>query len=80
MRAITPLHLRVAGLTILIGIAVGIFGAVRTGSILVAAGTGIVALAQWGKTAGRRRVIECYFPLALAATLFALALALPKGL
>ena len=80
MRAITLLHLRVAGLTILIGIAVGIFGAVRTGSILVAAGTGIVALAQWGKTAGRRRVIECYFPLALAATLFALALALPKGL
>ena len=80
MRAITPLHLRVAGLAILIGIAVGVFGAVRTGSILVAAGTGIIALAQWGKTAGRRRVIECYFPLALAATLFALALALPKGL
>ncbi|MFM1952743.1 MAG: hypothetical protein RJA33_1537 [Actinomycetota bacterium] len=80
MRAITPLHLRVAGLTILLGVAVGVFGAVRTGSILVAAGTGIVALAQWGKTAGRRRVIECYFPLALAATLFALALALPKGL
>lgn len=80
MRAITPLHLRVAGLTILLGVAVGVFGAVRTGSTLVAAGTGIVALAQWGKTAGRRRVIECYFPLALAATLFALALALPKGL
>lgn len=80
MRAITPFHLRVAGLTILLGVAVGVFGAVRTGSILVAAGTGIVALAQWGKTAGRRRVIECYFPLALAATLFALALALPKGL
>ena len=80
MRAITRLHLRVAGLTILLGVAVGVFGAVRTGSILVAAGTGIIALAQWGKTAGRRRVIECYFPLALAATLFALALALPKGL
>ena len=80
MRAITPLHLRVAGLAILIGIAVGIFGAVRTGSILVASGTGIVALAQWGKTSGRRRIIECYFPLTLAATLFALALALPKGL
>jgi hypothetical protein len=67
MRAITPLHLRVAGLSILIGIAVGIFGAVRTGSILVSLGTGLVALAQWGKTAGRRRIIECYFPLTLAA-------------
>ena len=80
MRAITPLHLRVAGLSILIGIAVGIFGAVRTGSILVALGTGLVALAQWGNTSGRRRIIECYFPLTLAGTLFTLALALPKGL
>ena len=80
MRAITPLHLRVAALSILTGVAVGIVGAVRSGSILVALGTGIVALAQWGKTAGRRRIIECYFPLTLAATLFALALALPKGL
>ena len=80
MRAITPLHLRVAALSILTGVTVGIVGAVRSGSILVALGTGIVALAQWGKTSGRRRIIECYFPLALAATLFALALALPKGL
>lgn len=80
MRAITPFHLRVAGVTILTGVAVGVFGAVRSGSILVALGTGIVALAQWGKTSGRRRIIECYFPLSLAATLFALALALPKGL
>ncbi len=80
MRAITPLHLRVAAVLILIGAAVGIFGAVRSGSILVALGSGIVALAQWGMTSGRRRIIECYFPLTLAATLFALALALPKGL
>ena len=80
MRAITPLHLRVAALSILTGVAVGIVGAVRSGSILVALGTGIVALAQWGKTSGRRRIIECYFPLAIAGTLFALALALPKGL
>lgn len=80
MRAITPLHLRVAAVLILIGAAVGIFGAVRSGSILVALGTGIVALAQWGRTSGRRRIIESYFPLTLAATLFALALALPKGL
>lgn len=80
MRAITPLHLRAAALSILAGIAVGIFGAVRSGSILVALGTGLIALAQWGRTSGRRRIIECYFPLTLATTLFALALALPKGL
>jgi hypothetical protein len=80
MRAITKLQLRAATLSIFAGILVGVFGAVRTGSILVALGTGIVALAQWGRTSGRRRIIECYFPLALASALFALALALPKGL
>jgi len=80
MRAITNLQLRAAAISILIGILVGVFGAVRTGSVLVALGTGIVALAQWGRTLGRRRIIECYFPLALALALFALALALPKGL
>jgi hypothetical protein len=80
MRAITKFQLRAATLSILTGILVGVFGAVRTGSILVALGTGIVALAQWGRTSGRRRIIECYFPLTLASALFALALSLPKGL
>ncbi|MEY4973040.1 MAG: hypothetical protein RL399_997 [Actinomycetota bacterium] len=80
MRAITSLHLRAAGISIFIGIALGVFGAVRAGSILIAIGTGLIALAQWGKTLGRRRIIECYFPLALAVALFALAVALPKGL
>ena len=80
MRAITALNLRAAAVAIVVGIALGAFGAVRSGSLLIAAGTGIVALAQWAKVTGRRRILECYFPLALAATLFALAVALPKGL
>ena len=80
MRAITTLQLRGAGASILLGILLGAFGAVRSGSILVALGTGIVALAQFTKCSGRRRVIECYFPLAIAGVLFALAVALPKGL
>ena len=80
MRAITSLHLRAAWASILVGIAIGIFGAVRSGSILISIGTAIVALAQWGQAKRRRRIIECYFPLAIAGTLFALALALPKGL
>lgn len=74
------MQLRAAAVAILLGIVIGALGAVRTGSILVALGTAIVALAQLGKVTGRRRIIECYFPLALAGTLFALALALPKGL
>lgn len=80
MRTISAIQLRAAAISILVGIAIGAFGAVRTGSILIALGTGVVALAQWGRLTGRRRIIECYFPLALAGTLFALALALPKGL
>jgi hypothetical protein len=80
MRAVTQLQLRVAALSILVGVLIGAFGAVRSGSILVALGTAVVAVAQLSKVSGRRRIIECYFPLALAGTLFALAVALPKGL
>ena len=80
MRAITPLHRRAAGISILFGVAVGAFGAVRTGSIFIALGTATIALSQLAVATGRRRIIECYFPLALAGTLFALAVALPKGL
>lgn len=80
MRVITELHLRAAYLSIAAGIALGIFGAVRLGSLFIAIGTAVVALARWGQLSGRRRIIECYFPLAIAFTLFTLALALPKGL
>jgi hypothetical protein len=80
MRAIAALHIRFAGAAILVGIVVGAVGAVRLGSLLIALGTAIFALAQWSQTRGRRRIIECYFPLAIAGVLFALALALPKGL
>jgi hypothetical protein len=80
MRAITELQRRAAGIAILVGIAVGAFGAVRTGSIFIALGSGTIAMSQWSLSSGRRRIIECYFPLALAGVLFAVALALPKGL
>ena len=80
MRVIAALHFRIAGAAILVGIVVGAIGAVRTGSVLIAIGTAIFALAQWSQVRGRRRIIECYFPLAIAGVLFALALALPKGL
>jgi hypothetical protein len=80
MRALTNLQIRAAGILIVVGVVVGAIGAVRTGSILIAAGTAILALAQLSKVSGRRRIIECYFPLAIASILFALALALPKGL
>ena len=80
MRAIAALHIRIAGAAILVGIVVGAIGAVRTGSVLISIGTAIFALAKWSQVRGRRRILECYFPLAIAGVLFAVALALPKGL
>jgi hypothetical protein len=75
MRAVTSTHLRAANISILAGIIIGIVGFVRTGAILIALGTGVIALSQWGK-----RKMESYLPLAIAIGLLVLALALPKGL
>ncbi|CAN2243406.1 hypothetical protein [Candidatus Planktophila dulcis] len=75
MRAITGLQLRAAYIAISLGVLVGIAGFVRTGALLISAGTGVIALSQWDK-----RRIERYLPLAIAIILFGLAIALPKGL
>ena len=80
MRALTALQLRAASISILCGVTLGIFGLVRVGSVLIAAGTAAFALSHWTQENKRRRIIECYFPLTFAATLFVVALALPKGL
>jgi hypothetical protein len=75
MRAITGLQLRAAYIAISLGVLFGIAGFVRIGALLIAGGTGVIALSQWS---GRR--IERYLPLFIAIVLFGLALALPKGL
>lgn len=75
MRAITAHHLKIAYIAIALGIFIGIIGAVRTGAILISLGTGVIALSQWGK-----RKMESYLPLAIAISLLAVAIALPKGL
>jgi hypothetical protein len=75
MREITGLQLRIAYIAISLGVLIGIAGFVRTGALLVSAGTGVIALSQWNK-----RRIERYLPLVIAIVLFGLAIALPKGL
>ena len=52
----------------------GALGLVRTGSLLIALGTGLFAISQRGQ-----RKIELYLPLAISLSLFMLALALPRG-
>ncbi|MEY4023339.1 MAG: hypothetical protein RLZ23_300 [Actinomycetota bacterium] len=75
MREITGVQLRIAYIAISLGVLIGIAGFVRTGALLVSAGTGVIALSQWNK-----RRIERYLPLVIAIVLFGLAIALPKGL
>ena len=75
MRAITALQLRAAYIAIAVGVIAGITGFVRTGALLIAAGTGVISLSHWNM-----RRIERYLPLAIALVLFGLAIALPKGL
>ncbi|MEY3795244.1 MAG: hypothetical protein RLZZ311_618 [Actinomycetota bacterium] len=75
MREITGVQLRIAYIAISLGVLIGIAGFVRTGALLVSAGTGVIALSQWNQ-----RRIERYLPLVIAIVLFGLAIALPKGL
>ena len=64
----------ISNCAILIGIALGIGGIVRGGSLFIAVGTAGVALK------GRHsRKFDFYFPLVIAVALFALAVALPRG-
>ena len=56
------------------GVVLGALGLVRTGSLLIALGTGLFAISQRGQ-----RKIELYLPLAISVSLFLLAIALPRG-
>jgi hypothetical protein len=64
----------VSNAAILIGIALGIAGIVRGGSLFIAVGTAGIAF----KARDSRR-FDFYFPLVIAIALFALAVALPRG-
>ena len=75
MRAINALQLRIAYVVISLGVLLGIAGFVRTGALLISAGTGVIALSQW-----ESRSFERYLPLTIAVVLFGLAIALPNGL
>ena len=59
---------------VLIGVVLGASGIVRGGSLFIAVGTIGIAL----KSRNFRR-IEFYLPVVIAAALFALAIALPRG-
>jgi hypothetical protein len=64
----------ISNAAILLGIALGIFGIVRGGSLFLAVGTAGISI-----KARHQRKFELYFPLLIAIALFALAIALPRG-
>lgn len=64
----------ISNVAVLVGIALGIGGFVRVGSIFIAVGTAGIAL-----KARHLRRFDFYFPLVIAVALFSLAIALPRG-
>lgn len=75
MRALTSSARRVAYIAIVIAVLIGVSGYVRICAIMIALATGAIAL---DNRSGRK--IEMYLPLAIAVALFAVAIALPRGL
>lgn len=75
MRALTAFQIRAIYIAIGVATLVGFFGYVRIASLVIALGMGAISL-----TSRSPRRIERYLPLAIAVGLFALALALPRGL
>jgi len=76
------MKIRLSYAAIALGLILGIFGVVRTGSILIAIGTAGVATVNFLKQnliAGKRRKIEFVLPLAVALLLFVVALTLPHA-
>jgi hypothetical protein len=75
MREITSRQKRAALFAIVAGVILGVFSLVRVGSILIALGTGVIAIAQW-----KTGKVERYLAIGIAIALLALAISLPRGL
>ncbi len=69
----------VASALLLIGIMAGVFSFIRVGSIIIAAAMAVIVLSG-RKDAPKRGVISTYLPILIAISLFAMAIALPRGL
>ena len=63
---------------IVFGALLGIFGAVRTGAVLVAVATGVIAITKY-LGSNRHRKIEVILPVGMAVLLFVVALTLPHA-
>ena len=72
------MKIKIAYFAIALGLILGIFGVVRTGSILIALGSATIASVNFLKQEKKRK-IEFILPVALALLLFVVALTLPHA-
>ena len=75
MREINSIGVRLAYLVIRIGFIAGVASFVRLGSIAIAIGMGVIAIAHW-----KTGKVERYLALGIALALLAVAISLPRGL
>lgn len=73
------LSLKIAYLSLVIGVIAGVFSLIRVGAVIIALAMGYIILAG-RKTAPHRGMIPTFLPLVIAISLFAMAIALPRGL
>jgi hypothetical protein len=69
---------RVSLLVVVVGLIIGISGAVRTGSIILSLGASAFALARYSQQKVKRN-IELILPIMICIMLFGLALSLPNA-
>jgi uncharacterized membrane protein YjjP (DUF1212 family) len=60
------------------GTLAGVFGAVRSGALLLSVGTAVYVFDQYRRSKAKRRV-ELYLPLLISLVLFVVALTLPHA-
>lgn len=69
----------VAYALLVVGIVAGVFSFIRVGSLIIATAMAVIVLSG-RKSAPNRGVISTYLPILIAISLFAMAIALPRGL
>jgi uncharacterized membrane protein len=69
----------VAYALLVVGIMAGVFSFIRVGSLIIATAMAVIVLSG-RKAAPNRGVISTYLPILIAISLFAMAIALPRGL
>jgi uncharacterized membrane protein len=69
----------VAYALLVVGIVAGVFSFIRVGSLIIATAMAVIVLSG-RKSAPDRGVISTYLPILIAISLFAMAIARPRGL